>query len=32
VSIEPGASKGTGRIVIHYATLDQLDSLIAKLR
>jgi ParB family chromosome partitioning protein len=31
VSIEAGA-KGTGRIVIHYTTLDQLEGLIEKLR
>jgi ParB family transcriptional regulator, chromosome partitioning protein len=31
VRIEP-ARKGAGRIVIRYATLDQLDGLLAKLR
>jgi ParB family chromosome partitioning protein len=32
VSIEPRGSKGAGRMVITYTTLDQLDALIGRLR
>ena len=32
VAIEPRGSKGAGRLVIDYTTLDQLDALVGKLR
>ncbi len=32
VSIQARARRGAGRLVIEYASLDQLDSLVAKLR
>lgn len=32
VTIEPKGKSGAGRLVIDYATLDQLDALVAKLR
>jgi ParB family chromosome partitioning protein len=32
VTIEPRGGKGAGRLVINYATLDQLDALVGKLR
>jgi ParB family chromosome partitioning protein len=31
VSIKPG-KRGTGRLIINYSSLDELDSLIGKLR
>jgi ParB family chromosome partitioning protein len=32
VSIETHGTKGAGRLVIHYSSLDQLDGLLGKLR
>ena len=32
VTIEPRGGKGAGRLVIDYASLDQLDALVGKLR
>jgi len=32
VSIRTGAKPGSGKLVIHYSTLDQLDSLLQKLK
>jgi ParB family chromosome partitioning protein len=32
VAIEPRGGKGAGRVVIDYASLDQLDVLVGKLR
>ena len=32
VSIRPGAKPGSGRLTVHYSTLDQLDALLRKLK
>jgi ParB family chromosome partitioning protein len=32
VTLRPGAKPGSGRLVIHYSSLDQLDALLARLR
>jgi ParB family chromosome partitioning protein len=32
VSIRTGAKPGSGKLVIHYSSLDQLDALLARLR
>lgn len=32
VSIKPGAKKGSGKLIISYGSLDQLDTLLSKLR
>ena len=32
VSIKPGAKKGSGKLIINYHSLDQLESLLARLR
>ncbi len=31
VNVQPGAKSGRGKLVIHYATLDQLDAFLRKL-
>ena len=31
VQIRPSAAKGKGRVVIHYASLDQFDTLLSRL-
>ena len=32
VNIRPGMKPGTGKLVIHYASLEQLDGLLRKLK
>jgi ParB family chromosome partitioning protein len=32
VTLRPGAKPGSGKLVIHYSSLDQLDALLARLR
>jgi ParB family chromosome partitioning protein len=32
VSVSHSAKRGSGKLIIHYASLDQLDGLLARLR